>query len=69
MRLTIYLLRRTVADLDRAILERHIENGTYTEIRSTADLPFPCRAWLQQNKATEPRWLEWLSTAFVSGCD
>lgn len=64
MRLTIYLLRRTVADLDRAILERHIENGTYTEIRSTADLPFPCRAWLQQNKETEPRWLEWLSTAF-----
>ena len=64
MRLTIYLLRRTVADLDRAILERHIENGTYTVIRSTADLPFPCRAWLQQNKATEPRWLGWLSTAF-----
>ncbi len=64
MRLTVYLLRRAVADLDHAILERHVENGTYTEVPSTADLPFPCRAWLQQNKATEPRWLEWLSTAF-----
>ena len=64
MKLTIYLLREAVTDLGRSILDRHTTRGDYVEIEPTADLPFPCRAWLQQNKTKRPPWLEWLSAGF-----
>ena len=64
MKLTIYLLRQTVTDFGRCILERNTGIGKYMEIEPITDLPFSCRAWLQQNKTTSPRWLEWLSTDF-----
>ncbi len=64
MKLTIYLLRESVSDFSSAILARYTESGSYVEVKPTNALPFPCRAWLQQNKAKPPRWLEWLSTAF-----
>jgi len=64
MKLTIYLLRKSVTELDKAIPERYTEDGGYVEIEPTAELPFPCRAWLKRNKAKPPRWLEWLSTTF-----
>ena len=64
MKLTIYLLRETVTNLRRSILDRHTASGSYVEIAPTADLPFPCRAWLQQNKTKSPPWLDWLSTGF-----
>lgn len=64
MKLTIYLLRPTVADLGQSILERHTASGSYVEIEPSADLPFPCRAWLQRNKTKNPPWLEWLSAGF-----
>jgi uncharacterized protein (TIGR04141 family) len=64
MKLTIYLLRESVTDLSSVILARYTEGGGYVEVRPTAELPFPCCAWLQRNKAKPPRWLEWLATAF-----
>ena len=64
MKLTVYLLRESVTELDKAIPERYTNGGGYVEIKPTADLPFPCRAWLQRNKAKPPRWREWLSTSF-----
>ena len=63
-KLTIYLLRELLTELDKAILERYTESGNYVEIKPKSELPFPCRAWLQCNKAKPPRWLEWLSTTF-----
>ena len=64
MKLTIYLLRETVTDLGRSILDRHTASGSYVEIEPAAVLPFPCRAWLQQNKTKSPPWLQWLSAGF-----
>jgi len=64
MNLTIYLLRESVSDFANVILARYTNAGGYVEAKPIAELPFPCRAWLQQNKAKPPRWLEWLSTAF-----
>jgi len=64
MKLTIYLLRGLVTKLDEAVLDRYIKSEEYVEIKPTTKLPFPCRAWLQCNKAKAPRWLAWLSEAF-----
>ena len=51
MKLTIYLLRESVRSLNRVIPERYTDGGGYVEVEPTAELPFPSRAWLQQNKA------------------
>jgi len=64
MKLTIYLLRESASDFSNVIPACYTESGVYLEVAPTFALPFPCRAWLQQNKAKSPRWLEWLSTAF-----
>lgn len=64
MNLTIYLLRKPATNLSNVILARYTEDGDYNEIEPAAELPFPCRAWLQRNKGKPPRWLEWLATGF-----
>lgn len=64
MKLTIHLLRDSRVDLDGIILPKYLEGDGYVEVRPTAKLPFACRAWLRQNKAKRPGWLEWLATSF-----
>ena len=69
MKLTVYLLREDVTELEDVIPQRHTQSGAYHVVSPRQDLPFLCHAWVQQNKTKPPRWLEWLSSAFELGED
>lgn len=65
MNLTIYLLRETVVDFEDVILDRYLEGeACFVEIHPSVQLPFPCKAYVQANKAKPPKWQSWLQTAF-----
>lgn len=63
VRLTIYLMRETVLSLEEVLPASKEANG-WERISPKASLGYPCAAWIQKNKVTPPRWLEFVSASF-----
>lgn len=65
LKLSIYLLREEVKSFSDALQEKHLEgDSAFRELSPSKTLPYECKAYVQTTKATEPRWLRFLSTHF-----
>lgn len=62
MQLTFYLFDKSVKDYDSAILStKMLGSDGFQQIALSSSVPFEARAYFQRNKATRPRWLDFIS--------
>lgn len=65
MKLSVYLLRDSVKKFKDAIQEKCLKGkAAFTELPTTEALPYPCRAYLQSNKSSRPKWVSFLDGHF-----
>lgn len=62
MQLTFYLFDKSVKDYDSAILpKKTLGTDGFRQITLSSSVPFQARAYFQRNKATRPKWLDFIS--------
>jgi uncharacterized protein (TIGR04141 family) len=62
MQLTFYLFDKSVKDYDSAIVStKMLGSDGFQQIALSRSVPFEARAYFQRNKATRPRWLDFIS--------
>ncbi|MEW6337799.1 MAG: DUF6119 family protein [Acidobacteriota bacterium] len=65
MKLSIYLFRDDVTELNGLILPRHLSGeDAFQELQPSQPLPFEVRAFVQPRRVKPPRWVEFLSTGY-----
>ncbi|MEU7100383.1 DUF6119 family protein [Streptomyces longwoodensis] len=64
MKLTVHLARENVADFSELIRPVYIESLGLKELEPAASLGFPAQAYIQQDKPTQPKWLDFLKPHF-----
>lgn len=65
MKLSVYLMRESVADFDQVIIERYKQGEQpFVEVPPKSGLDFECTAFIQASKEKPPKWLDFLSSGF-----
>jgi uncharacterized protein (TIGR04141 family) len=62
MQLTFYLFDKSVTDYNDAISRKKLDGtDSFRQITLSDSVPFEARAYFQRNKASKPRWLNFIS--------
>lgn len=65
MKLSVYLLRESVKSFEDALNSKSLTgNAAFKELKSRGRLPFTCKAYVQVNKSSTPKWEPFLGSAF-----
>ena len=63
MQLTFYLFDKSVKHYDSAIVSaRMLGSDGFPQIALSSSVSFEAAAYFQRNKATRPKWLDFIST-------